>query len=127
MTNSEEKTILTVNTECCPVTNVFNVISTEKAKLLIELGSIFDLKLIKEWVINPEMREHLNACPIVMLSEVHNYSLELDPSEADRTGRSMSLLIKDFLDFFYDIELPKLQYIFVSVQVYELIYDKYFN
>jgi hypothetical protein len=124
---SEEKTTLIINSECCPVTNVFNPVTTEKAMLLLELAPLFNVELNKEWVIGVEMREYLDSHEAVMLSEVYNYSLDLDPISAERTGRCMSLLKADFLEFFLDTKLPELEYSFVSIQAYELIRDKYFN
>jgi hypothetical protein len=122
----EAKTTLIVTRTCCPVTNISEFNQYDKW-LFGELSSLFDLKISLEWIINGEMQEHLDLHPTVMVSEVNNYSLDLKPSNASRTGRSMSLLKTDFLDFFVDSVIPESQYVFVSVSMYEAIHNKYFR
>jgi hypothetical protein len=127
MDSLEAKTPLIVTRTCCPVTNVRQSFDERDRNLYRELNLQFEVIVEIGWVINDEMQEHLDEFPTVMISEVVNYSLDLIPNNAKRTGRSMSLLKTDFLDFFLDSAVPESQYVFVSVSMYEAIHNKYFR
>jgi metal-sulfur cluster biosynthetic enzyme len=120
----EDKTTLIITKEFCPVTGA-TLSDIEDNLLIIELDLLFNVELNAEWEINPLMREHMNITDTMLLAEVYNYCPDLSPEDAIRSGRALSLEIKDFFEFFVDVDYPEKEYMFVSHEIFEAVRNKY--
>ena len=120
-----EEVILKVKLYKCPVTGSPSGDSYYH-QLLWEIKDIFTLHSKLIWEVNVEMMEHCFEHDTILIAEVTNYITDLEPEDAKRTGKVLSVSKEQFKEFYVDIKPPVSKYLFASTSVFESLDQRFF-